>query len=207
MKTIAQGAEAKIILNERNNFIIKDRIKKSYRIVELDEKIRKSRTKAESKLLIKASEIINSPKPFFIPQFQKIKMPFIKGQKLSEFLNLFKLERQKEICIQIGKDITKLHDANIIHGDLTTSNMILVEDEISPNWKIFFIDFGLGFISNKAEDKAVDLHLLKQALEAKHYKNWELLWESVEAGYKTSKESKKVLERLIAVERRGRYKH
>lgn len=71
---------------------------------------------------------------------------------------------------------------------------------------IFFIDFGLGFISNKLEDKAVDLHLLKQALEAKHYKHCKELWNSIEQGYKTSKDSKAVLERLKAVERRGRYK-
>ncbi|MFH1326634.1 MAG: KEOPS complex kinase/ATPase Bud32 [archaeon] len=198
MKTIAQGAEAKIILNEKNNFIIKDRIKKSYRIPELDNKIRRQRTKAESKLLIKASEIINSPKPFFIPQFQKIKMPFVKGKKLSDHLDT--LKNKIQVAKQIGKDITKLHDNEIIHGDLTTSNMILVKD------KIFIIDFGLGYISHKIEDKAVDLHLLKQALEAKHYKNWETLWKAVESCYKTSKSAKFVLEKLTAVEKRGKYK-
>ena len=61
MKLIARGAEAKIILS--NNLIIKDRIKKSYRIPELDEKIRKLRTRAEAKLLNKASKIINVPVP------------------------------------------------------------------------------------------------------------------------------------------------
>jgi TP53 regulating kinase and related kinases len=197
-KIIAQGAEAKILLS--NNFIIKDRIKKSYRIPELDNKIRKQRTKAETKLLLKASEIINAPKPFFNPLFYQIKMPFIDGKKLSEHLNSFNLKKQKEICLQIGKDISKLHDTEIIHGDLTTSNMILVKD------KIFFIDFGLGFISQKLEDKAVDLHLLKQALEAKHFKNWEVLLKEIEKGYKSSKDATKVLEKLKAVERRGRYK-
>ncbi|MFQ5531303.1 MAG: hypothetical protein ACE5ES_01665, partial [Candidatus Nanoarchaeia archaeon] len=85
-KLLAQGAEAKILLTN-NKFIIKDRIKKSYRISELDNKIRKSRTKKEAKLLTKASKIINSPKPFFIPEFLKIKMPFIQGKKLSEHLD------------------------------------------------------------------------------------------------------------------------
>ena len=82
---------------------------------------------------------------------------------------------------------------------------LMVVGSNSP--KIFFIDFGLGFISQKLEDKAVDLHLLKQALEAKHFKNWEILWKEVEKGYKSSKDATKVLERLKAVERRGRYKH
>ncbi|MBA7693334.1 hypothetical protein ES703_101914 [subsurface metagenome] len=152
-KILCQGAEAKIILS--NKFIIKDRTKKSYRLAELDEKIRKRRTKSESKLLEKASNIINTPKPFFIPDFYQIKMPFIDGKKLSEHLDNFPLAKQKQICKQIGESIAKLHDSNIIHGDLTTSNMILKDN------KVYFIDFGLGFISRKFEDKAVDLHLLK----------------------------------------------
>ena len=61
MKLIQQGAEAKIFLDEKNNLIIKDRVIKSYRIPELDKKIIKQRTKAETKLLIKANQIINSP--------------------------------------------------------------------------------------------------------------------------------------------------
>ncbi len=201
-KIIAQGAEAKIILSK--NFIIKDRIKKSYRINELDNKIRKRRTRSEAKLLLKASEIINVPKPLENKSNYQIIIPFVQGKKLSENLDKFSLEKQESICLQIGKDIAKLHDSDIIHGDLTTSNMILTEDEISP--KIFFIDFGLGFISNKIEDKAVDLHLLKQALEAKHFENWEILWKEVENGYKSSENTNEVLERLIEVEKRGRYK-
>lgn len=218
MKILQQGAEAKIILS--GDFIIKDRIKKSYRLPELDKKIIKRRTKSEAKLLTKASEIINSPKPFFIPDFNKIKMPYIKGKKLSEHLDNFPLAKQKQICKIMGQEIAKLHDADIIHGDLTTSNMILKDDKVirrDPKFKgevdkenlgsLYFIDFGLGFISHKFEDKAVDLHLLKQALEAKHFKNWTELVEEVFKGYKKSEDSKIVLERLKAVEKRGRYKH
>ena len=198
-RILQQGAEAKIILSD--NLIIKDRIKKSYRIRELDNKIRKKRTKSEIKLLLKASQVINAPKPIQTKEDHQIKMPFIQGKKLSEYLDEFSLDMQKEICKGIGEEIAKLHEADIIHGDLTTSNLILAEN------KIFFVDFGLGFISNKIEDKAVDLHLLKQALEARHFKNWEVLFSEVLKGYENYKESKKVLERLITVEKRGRYKH
>ena len=201
-KILQQGAEAKIILS--NDFIIKDRIKKSYRIKELDDKIRKQRTKAETKLLEKASGIINAPKPFFTPDFYQIKMPFIQGKKLSENLDSFSLEKQKEICMEIGEEIAKLHKEDIIHGDLTTSNMILVENREA---KTYFVDFGLGYISKKIEDKAVDLHLLKQALEARHFKNWKILFEEIVKGYGNYEESNRVLERLKAVEKRGRYKH
>jgi len=220
-KIIAQGAEAQIV--KENGKIIKDRIPKTYRIRELDRKIRIFRTKSEAKLLEKASDIINSPKPEAVNLIKpRITLPFINGKKLSEHLD--KLKNKLEVAKQIGRDISLLHQNNIIHGDLTTSNMILVKKNNAKtkkgivnnkilskrggNPKTYLIDFGLGYISLKIEDKAVDLHLLKQALEAKHYKNYSKLWKSVEAGYKSinKSESKKVLERLIAVEKRGRYK-
>ena len=195
---LMQGAEA-VILQE-GNFIIKDRIPKSYRIKELDDKIRKHRTKEEKKLLERASKLISSPNPLPLENFYQIKMPFIKGKKLSEELDNFSLEKQKKIIKTVGENIAKIHNADIIHGDLTTSNMILVDKEI------FLIDFGLGFISIKKEDKAVDLHLLKQALESRHFKNWEILFNAFLEGYKKCKESKEILERLKAIEKRGRYK-
>jgi len=242
-KILAQGAEAKIILDETKKQIIKDRTSKSYRLKELDEKIRRLRTRSEAKLLEKASKIINVPVPINAnnQQLKKemITMPFINGKKLSENLNSFNLKEQKQIMKQIGQDVAKLHDADIIHGDLTTSNMIYVDNkdnnkninnkpekivelrnkkiQISPinnfflgwvseiakdkfdlsiterdrelgggNFQIFFIDFGLGFISHRIEDKAVDLHLLKQALEAKHFSGWEKLFEEFLNGYKNS---------------------
>ena len=198
-KIIQQGAEAKIILS--NNFIIKDRIKKSYRIPEIDDRIRKLRTRSEAKLLDKASKIIPIPNVIKVDEKAKeIRMEFINGKKLSDHLDKFPLKKQKGICRSIGENTAKLHDADIIHGDLTTSNMIL------KNNKIYFIDFGLGFISHKFEDKAVDIHLLRQALEAKHFKHWETLFKEVLKAYSKSKDSKIVLERLKAVEKRGRYK-
>ncbi len=205
-KIIQKGAEANIILIKqkgKESFIIKDRTKKSYRIPFLDEKIRDKRTRSEAKLLSKASEVIDCPKPFFEPSIKnvyRINMPFIEGKKLSESLNLFPLVKQKKMCKQMGENIAKLHDVDIIHGDLTTSNMILHGSQI------FFLDFGLGFISNRIEDKAVDLHLLKQALEAKHFQHWSILFSQVLLGYSKSKDSKKVLEQFKKVETRGRYK-
>jgi TP53 regulating kinase and related kinases len=199
-KLIAQGAEARIILS--GDFIIKDRISKQYRIQEIDKKIREQRTHAETKLLAKASKIINCPIPVFSERKTKMKIPFIKGEKISEHLNNFPFIKQKKILNQIGKNLAKLHEENIIHGDLTTANMILKED------KIYFIDFGLGYFNGRYEDKAVDIHLLKQALEAKHFQNWKKLYEEFEKGYTSinKSESKKVLNQLIKVEKRGRYK-
>lgn len=192
---IAQGAEARIIRKE--NTIIKDRIIKSYRIKVLDNKLRRQRTKREVKLLQKASLIIPVPKIMKSDEY-RIELELIKGKKLSESLN--NLNNKNKICEEIGQNIAKLHDNNIIHGDLTTSNMILKDKNV------YFIDFGLGFESNKVEDKAVDLHLIKQALEAKHFKYFESLFSSIIKGYKTSKNALAVLQRLDKVESRGRYK-
>jgi len=192
---IARGAEALIL--RKNNTVIKNRIVKSYRISELDNKLRKQRTKKEIKLLEKASKIIPVPKIIKSSDYQ-IELEFIKGKKLSESLD--KLKNAKNICKQIGQNMAKLHDNNIIHGDLTTSNMILSEG------KVYFIDFGLGFESSKSEDKAVDLHLIKQALEAKHFTNHEGFFQAIKKGYSASTKAKEVLTRLNAVEKRGRYK-
>jgi Kae1-associated kinase Bud32 len=200
---IQQGAEAKIFLDKDKNLIIKERIKKGYRIEEIDHKIRKQRTKAEKKILKKASEIINSPTPIENNEDYKIMIPYIDGKKISESLENFEMKKQKEIMREIGNQIAKLHNTNIIHGDLTTSNFIFNGKEN----KTYIIDFGLGFISQKIEDKAVDLHLLKQALETKHSSNYKMFFEEFLEGYKKeSKDFDKILQRLKILEKRGRYK-
>ncbi|MDP2673132.1 MAG: KEOPS complex kinase/ATPase Bud32 [Nanoarchaeota archaeon] len=204
LKLIQQGAEAKILLDEKNSLIIKDRISKSYRHPNLDAQIRKRRTKSEAKLLTKASKIISAPKLIKTDEKEKIEMQFINGKKLSEHLDNFALEKQKEICNEIGSSVAKLHKENIIHGDLTTSNMILQKDII------YFIDFGLGYISRKIEDKAVDLHLIKHALEAKHFKNYEILTKEILNSYEKiagKTESEKIFERIKSIEKRRRYRH
>lgn len=204
-KILAQGAEAIITLDE--NKIIKDRISKSYRLKELDDKIRKQRTQKEARILFKAKEIINVPRVFNtnkkgeVNDKFKIEMEFIDGDKLSEHLNNYHYEKQFEVMQTLGEEVAKLHEKDIIHGDLTTSNTILKDK------KVFIIDFGLGFISKRIEDRAVDLHLIKQALEAKHFKNWEELFENFLKGYNEYKKHKEVLEQLKKVEGRGRYRH
>lgn len=198
---IYQGAEATIKLEGKE--IIKERISKGYRISEIDNKIREQRTRFEAKVLEKLKDKINVPKISKITKYE-IVMELIEGKKLSTYLDDFSEKEQEKICKEIGKQTAKMHEANAIHGDLTTSNMILGKDE-----KVYFIDFGLGYISDKFEDKAVDLHLIKQALEAKHFKYWQKLWEAIKEGYNSENksQSQKVLEQLKKVELRGRNKH
>lgn len=194
---ISRGAEA-VIIKDKNQ-VIKKRLVKGYRLQVLDERLSKSRTKKEFKLLEKASKVIQVPRVLKVNEKTKeIEMELIKGEKLSTSLD--SLKNNIEICKQIGKNIAKLHDIDIIHGDLTTSNMIYSNNEV------YFIDFGLGYQSSKVEDKAVDLHLIKQALEAKHFLYFTKFFSSVLEGYKISKNYNAVIKRLEAVEKRGRYK-
>src|SRR3989338_2427258 len=198
-KIIARGAEA--VITKTGTIITKTRIEKSYRYPELDQKIRKLRTRGEAKILERISKII--PSPDLISSDEKksiIKMKYIEGKKLSE--NLDKIKDYQKVCEKIGNNLAKIHDANIIHGDLTTSNMILGKDG-----KVYFIDYGLSFNSPRIEDRAVDLHLIKQALEAKHPTIYEKAFRSVIKGYtRQSKTAKQTIAQLDNVEKRGRYK-
>jgi TP53 regulating kinase-like protein len=83
--------------------------------------------------------------------------------------------------------------------------MILHGSGASPG--VYFVDFGLGYVSSRIEDMAVDLHLLRQALESKHYRVWKKAFAIILAAYrKGMKNSAAVLKRLEVVEMRGRYK-
>ncbi|MFC1685836.1 KEOPS complex kinase/ATPase Bud32 [Nanoarchaeota archaeon] len=199
-KIIAQGAEA--ILIHKNDNLIKRRVKKGYRHPELDEKIRTRRTRREGKILSKINKTINSPEVFeYNDKKGEIVMEFIEGKRLSDHLDTFPIKKSLKICFDIGSEVGLLHSMDIMHGDLTTSNMILKGDKIN------LIDFGLGFHSPRIENKAVDLRLLHQALKSRHFKHCEEYFKEVLRGYKvTSKEDEKVLKQLKIVQSRGRYK-
>ncbi len=197
-KIIAQGAEA--VLIHKDGELIKKRISKGYRHPEIDKKIIFRRTRSEAKLLEKAGKIIDIPKIISVSE-KEIKMQFIDAKPLSDMLDRMNINDALKVCEIMGKETAKLHNSNIIHGDLTTSNMIF------KNNNVYFIDFGLGFHSERNEDKAVDIHLLKQALESKHFLNWQKYFASVIAGYKKeSNKAPEILEQLEKVEGRGRYK-
>ncbi|MBS3095410.1 Kae1-associated serine/threonine protein kinase [Candidatus Woesearchaeota archaeon] len=195
MKELSRGAEAAIYID--GNTLIKDRIKKTYRINEIDIFLRSSRTNKEARLLEKSSSIINVPKVIETKN-ERITMEFIKGDVLRDIINNMPKKELILLCRDIGRSIKSIHDKDIIHGDLTTSNMILKSNNL------YFIDFGLGFISSKIEDKAVDLHLLRQALYSKHYEIADFCFKAILNAYGPSNE---FLERFSKVESRGRYKH
>ncbi|MBS7657959.1 MAG: KEOPS complex kinase/ATPase Bud32, partial [Candidatus Bathyarchaeia archaeon] len=207
LKLIRKGAEANLYLTNwyGKEVIIKKRIQKSYRIKALDEKIRLYRTIHEAQMIHEAKKAgVATPTIFFIDEIEKvIVMEYIKGDRVKELLDFLKPNQRSELCFEIGKIIGKLHKKGIIHGDLTTSNMIFVENE-----KIFFIDFGLSFYSFKEEDRGSDLLLMKRALNSTHFRFFNKCFKSVLEGYKEEigvKEALKTLIKVNEIEKRGRY--
>jgi len=198
MKLIYRGAEAN--LYEDKGRIQKIRVPKSYRVNQIDSTLRTRRTRQEAKIFDKLNaEKLPVPKILNIDE-QKSSLEFekIKGKQLKDVIDA---KNYTSYGKQIGKFIATIHALDIIHGDLTTSNMIV------KNKKIYFIDFGLGFFSKRVEDKAVDLHLLKEALDSKHYKIADKCFKTVLQVYKKAyKNATEVLDRLKKVEQRGRYK-
>ena len=194
MKLIGHGAEAKVY--ETKNSVLKTRIKKSYRHDLIDKRLRKIRTRSEAKLLTKVLSLgINVPRIFNSDDKKMtLEMEKIEGKKVRDIFDDSDEELKKNICKEIGKTIKKLHQNDIIHGDLTTSNMIW-------NDKLILIDFGLGKVSSRVEDKAVDIHLLKECFKSKHHIHWRTYWKVFKNNY-ALKESFGQLEK---VEARTRY--
>ncbi|ACJ16197.1 serine/threonine protein kinase [Thermococcus onnurineus NA1] len=214
MELIKQGAEAKIYLAhfeelyfpwDNEKVIIKHRIPKRYRIKEIDEGLRKERTVREARVLHKAKEFgVNCPYVYEVDlRDMKIVMEFIEGERLKELLESVPVEERLNLCREIGRQVGKLHEAGIVHGDLTTSNMIL------RHGKVYLIDFGLADFDPTLEAQGVDLHLLKRAMESTHYTWFEKGFEEVLEGYAEVRGREKAEElkaKIEEIESRGRYR-
>ncbi|MFW9988358.1 MAG: KEOPS complex kinase/ATPase Bud32 [Candidatus Odinarchaeota archaeon] len=209
-KVIKKGAEATLYYGHwfGKEVIFKQRIPKKYRIKKLDKSIRTERTLNEAKALIKVKTYgINVPQVFEIDSVNStIVMKYIKGNRLKDILSNLDDNLKKKYFNDIGKAIATLHRNGHIHGDITTSNVI-----ITPENQIFLIDFGLHEYSDTIEDKSVDLHLLKRVLISSHGKNYKYCLNAFLEGYKLvyekrkDKEYEKIIRNIDIVESRGRY--
>ncbi len=189
------GAEAVVSLEktDQGTKVVKERFPKSYRITEIDNWLRTARTKRETKVLEKLADCGFVPHVLFSDNEYVIETEYIAGEKLAVCLE--KID-YKQIGKELGQKIKQIHDRGIIHGDLTTSNFIVTKKGT------FILDFGLSFFSMKVEDKAVDLHVLEEALESKHHTISTAVFAAVNEGYADPI----VLKRLQEVEKRGRNK-
>jgi TP53 regulating kinase-like protein len=202
-----KGAEASLYVAEWQNrkVVIKKRLPKKYRPPELDKRIRTYRTIHEPRLMHEAKRAgVSTPLIYLVDaKNATIIMEFIEGKQLKTLLDGVSRNERERLCRKVGESIGKLHRSGIIHGDLTTSNMIL-----TPTKQIFFVDFGLGEKTSELEARAVDLHLMKRALQSTHFRFANECFGSVMEGYSSVScvgLAKAVLGKVEEVERRGRY--
>lgn len=218
---LQQGAEAKIFSSTllSKPVIVKERFKKTYRHPNLDERLTHRRTSQEVRSMARCRKAgISTPIVYFVDyNTHKIYMEnVVDALPIKNVINSrlgkpgVDVLRQKSdintnlemLAQKLGTILGKMHEIDVIHGDLTTSNMLLRENE-----DIIMIDFGLSYISSLAEDKGVDLYVLERALLSSH-PNANHFFQTVLRGYATATESKgkakEVLMKLDEVRLRGR---
>jgi len=190
--------------------IVKERFPKLYRHPVLDRKLSVERLRQEARSIVRCRKAgVDTPIVYHVDfNTNRLFLEEIDGYTVKQFLyenySLIKkdLNECTRICTALGHNIAKIHDADIIHGDLTTSNFMLRRATHS----LVVIDFGLSYISSLAEDKAVDLYVLERAFLSTH-PNSEELFETVMKSYEnSSKKSPQVIKKLEQVRQRGRKK-
>lgn len=191
---ISKGAEATLYLKDYKGrkVVEKKRHRKAYRIREIDEKIRKERTRRESKYIKKLGGVIACPEIVDVKE-HSIFMEYVDG-------TLAKNYDLKGIAVKIGEMVAAMHAHDFIHNDLTTSN-IIVRDGVP-----YLIDFGLSFVSKRIEDKAMDLVVFKKILLASHADVFEKVWKLFLKGYGKYELSPEIIKRIDQIENRWRYK-
>ena len=202
---IYKGAEAEICVSKYMNYNVveKRRVHKSYRINYIDDKLISSRTREEAKLMIEArNKGVSVPIIYDVDLVNGIiTMEYLKGKRVKDILNNLSEKKRQTLCKKIGESIARFHNNDIIHGDITTSNMILLDD------KVHFIDFGLGEKNSEIESKGVDLHVLMEALESTHSK-YSDCFKYVLEGYKKElkDDANQVIKKIDDIVKRGRYR-
>jgi N6-L-threonylcarbamoyladenine synthase/protein kinase Bud32 len=208
VELVAKGAEANICSDHYldEEVLLKKRVVKGYRIREIDAYLRRKRTKNEAKLLGEAKRCgVVTPLVYDVDLKESvITMEKVAGNEVKVIFsgeNSMDLSTIKSISRIIGENVARLHDCGIIHGDLTTSNIILREDGDS----VVFIDFGLGKISDLIEDKGVDLLVFKKAINGIHHDISRECFDSIIEGYSCARDCKEIVAKIEEIEGRGRY--
>lgn len=206
-KPFYRGAEAELFYSTFHPWrtVIKHRVRKAYRNSSLDDKIGRERTIAEASILHEA-KAAGAKVPSIIRielETNTIIMTQIEGTVARQALDKMKLRDATKIFRSLGNQLGSLHAAGIVHGDLTTSNVIVTASGVP-----FIVDFGLSRRSLEPEDMGVDLHLLQRSITASHVQDGSTLIKALMEGYRESA-GEKVASSTVAkareIARRGRY--
>lgn len=202
LRLIKKGAEADIYLTIWNGrkSILKIRKRKEYRNEILDNRIRALRTIREAKMISEVKSFgVNTPLVYFVDQNKfEIYLQFVPGDLVRDLSSKMIIK----ICEKIGKILGTLHKNGIMHGDVTTSNFILMSN------KLTILDFGLSQRTEKIEDHAIDLRLFKEVLNSAHVEIVNQAWSSFLRGYGKivgNSRKEKVISQVSDIEKRGRY--
>jgi TP53 regulating kinase-like protein len=178
---------------------------KRYRITELDTPLRRMRTTHEALMLHEAKKAgVATPFIYLVdPDDAEIIMQYVDGERLREFLKHANEERRIQVCRLLGDSLGRLHNNGIVHGDLTTSNAIVVDEN-----RLFIIDFGLAEYSRDVERQGVDILLGLRVFQSTHYEYGSVCYEALLEGHRSqvgSKASAQIIARAQEIARRGRY--
>jgi TP53 regulating kinase and related kinases len=202
-----EGAEAELssLTVDSYSAVLKHRVAKKYRNPVLDKRIRKERTLTESFIIHEAKKAgVRVPSIIGIePEMDTIIMTRIDGPVLRDRLDGMSRREANAVFESLGEQIGHLHRAGIVHGDLTTSNVILA----TPSTP-FLVDFGMARHSVDPEDRGVDLHLFQRSLTASHTENIGSIAKHLLQGYRHGageKTAKETLAKTREIARRGRY--
>ncbi|XP_016351659.1 TP53-regulating kinase-like [Sinocyclocheilus anshuiensis] len=211
---IKQGAEARVYRGTflGRSVIIKERFPKLYRHPEVDEKLTRRRTTQEVRSILRCRRAgISAPVVYFVDYTTHciflediIHSVSVRDHIASAQASEQNPQHLQTLADKIGEILAQMHDEDVIHGDLTTSNMLLVSGAEDQNMKLVLIDFGLSYISALPEDKGVDLYVLEKAFLSTHPRT-ETLFERLLKSYSaSSKKSSAVIKKLDEVRLRGR---
>ena len=188
---LSQGAEGRVFGVKfcGRDAVVKQRFKKPYRHPTLDTKLTKSRLGMEARSMMRARKLgVVTPTLYYVDQQQSaIYMEKVPGKSLKELIREDSMSEadMENIGAQVGRAVAKMHDGGLIHGDLTTGN-ILVRDANGQGGEgertVVIIDFGLASNSIIAEDKGVDLYVLERAITVTH--SSQALFEHVMTAYR-----------------------
>ena len=197
------GAEARLDSGRwlDRDVVFKQRVVKSYRHPDLDRTLQTARMRNEARLMFEARKAgIPVPVIYSVDLADnRIVMEEISGPRAKDALQTAGDEEAGRICDAIGDICGRLHANDIVHGDLTTSNMLVDGD------RIVLIDFSLGQKSSEIEEKGVDMHLLEEAFHSAHHDRAELHDRVLKAYCRSYDGGEDVLRKVKEIEKRGRY--
>ncbi|MCL2607567.1 MAG: Kae1-associated serine/threonine protein kinase [Methanomassiliicoccaceae archaeon] len=197
------GAEATVHKTEYlgRNAVVKMRSPKRYRDPELDTYLRSTRTKNEARIMAESRKAgVRTPVIYDIDINEcSITMEHIDGRKIKDMLDN-EPSAANELCKKIGVAISRLHNGRISHGDLTTSNMILM-----PDGEICLIDLSMGSTLAEIEDLGVDIHLMQRAFTSAHSDLDAGMDVIIDSYVKNMNDADAVLKRVDEIRGRGRY--